>query len=166
MEDVHFSSANDDWATPQPLFDKLAGEFGGFDLDPCCSIASAKCASFFTKAEDGLSRTWAGNVFMNPPYGSAERACVEDCAKRVCPKRGYHLEADRPGIGDWVRKAWDSALAGATVVCLIPARTDASWWHDYAMQGEVRFLRGRIKFVGAKHNAPFPSAVVIFRPPA
>ena len=30
---------------------------------------------------------------------------------------------------------------------------------------EVRFVRGRLRFVGAEHPAPFPSAVVIFRPP-
>jgi hypothetical protein len=50
-------------------------------------------------------------------------------------------------------------------VCLVPARTDTRWWHDYAVQGEIRFIRGRLKFGGHKANAPFPSAVVIFRPP-
>jgi hypothetical protein len=53
------------------------------------------------------------------------------------------------------------------VVCLIPARTDTAWWHDYAAKGEVRFIRGRIKFVDQTGNgsnpAPFPSAIVIFR---
>jgi len=75
---------------------------------------------------------------MNPPYG------------RV--------------IGQWVKKAYESSLDGATVVCLLPARTDTSWWHDYCMKGEIRFVRGRLKFGGARGNAPFPSAVVIFRP--
>ena len=61
-------------------------------------------------------------------------------------------------------KAYRESQAGATVVCLIPSRTDTGWWHDYAMKGEVRFIRGRLKFGGSVWNAPFPNAVVIFRP--
>lgn len=49
------------------------------------------------------------------------------------------------------------------VVCLLPARTDTAWWHDYCMRGEVRFLRGRLKFGNSKNSAPFPSALVIFK---
>ncbi len=48
---------------------------------------------------------------------------------------------------------------------LLPARTDTQWFHTYINNhAEIRFLKGRIKFVGAKHPAPFPSMVVIFRP--
>jgi len=75
---------------------------------------------------------------MNPPYGS--------------------------GIGRWMKKAYRSSLEGATVVCLVPARTCTRWWDEWAMRGEIRFLRGRIRFVGASSSAPFPSAVVVFRP--
>ena len=49
------------------------------------------------------------------------------------------------------------------VVCLLPARTDTAWWHDYVMHGEVHFIRGRLKFGGSKNNAPFPSALVVFK---
>lgn len=82
---------------------------------------------------------------MNPPYGRE--------------------------IIHWMRKAYIASLNGATVVCLVPARTDTTWWHCYAMQGEVRFLRGRIKFTRRterghlrKGPAPFPSAIVVLRP--
>lgn len=64
----------------------------------------------------------------------------------------------------WMRKAYGSAQEGATVVCLVPARTDTDWWHRYAMKGEVRLLRGRLKFGAAETFAPFPSAVIVFRP--
>lgn len=57
----------------------------------------------------------------------------------------------------------ESRREGTTVVCLVPARTDTAWWHNFAMRGEVRFIRGRLKFGNAKSNAPFPSALVIFR---
>lgn len=135
---VHFSSASDDWATPQSFFDALNDEFH-FDLDVCASPENAKCARFFTRDVDGLAYRWSGRCFMNPPYGRQ--------------------------IGKWVAKARRSAEEGATVVCLLPARVDTRWWHDNVIAGgaEVRFVRGRLKFGGAKHGAPFPSAVVIFR---
>jgi phage N-6-adenine-methyltransferase len=125
----------DVWAAPQHVFDELQNEFE-FTLDPCSDGTNAKCETFFTPADDGLSQSWANHtVFMNPPYS-------QNAA--------------------WMRKAYDESI-WPTVVCLVPARTDTRWWHDYAMKGEVRFLRGRLKFGDAKHSAPFPSAVVVFR---
>jgi len=134
--DVMFSSATDEWATPQDFFDKMNAEFH-FETDVCATPQNAKCKRYFTKEQDGLSLPWGGRCWMNPPYGRK--------------------------IGLWVKKAWEAAQTGATVVCLLPARTDTSWWHDYCMKGEVRFVRGRLKFGGSKNPAPFPSAVVIFR---
>ena len=135
---VHFSSATDLHATPQDFFDRLDAEFG-FDLDVCASPENAKCTIYFTKEDDGLSRDWTGVVWLNPPYGRE--------------------------IGRWLRKANESVKDnGATVVCLVPARTDTNWWHEYVIKHEVRFVRGRLKFGNAKNSAPFPSAVVIMRP--
>jgi site-specific DNA-methyltransferase (adenine-specific) len=74
---------------------------------------------------------------MNPPYGRE--------------------------IGKWMQKAYEAAQGGATVVCLVPARTDTRWWHEYAIKHEVRFIRGRLKFNEGKGNAPFPSAVVVMK---
>lgn len=133
---VHFSSATDLWATPQWFFDQLNHEFN-FDLDVCANDENAKCARYFTIDDDGLSQDWNGSCWMNPPYGRE--------------------------IGKWMRKAYESAQDGATVVCLVPARTDTKWWHDYAIKGDVRFIRGRLKFGDSKNSAPFPSAVVIFK---
>lgn len=132
---IHFSSKTDEWSTPQYLFDKLNAEFF-FNLDPCATKENAKCERFFTKEDNGLSKDWSGlRVFMNPPYGKQ--------------------------IRKWVQKAKES---NATVVCLLPARTDTFWWHEYVMGAEVRFIRGRLKFGGSENEAPFPSAIVIFRP--
>jgi len=136
---VHFSSRTDEWPTPQWLFDALHREFG-FTLDPCSTHANAKCPKHYTRVEDGLSRSWADEtVWMNPPYGRE--------------------------IGAWMAKAYRAARDDqATVVCLVPARTDTKWWHDYAMKHEIRLLRGRLQFGDATASAPFPSAVVIMRP--
>jgi site-specific DNA-methyltransferase (adenine-specific) len=132
-------AATVEWETPQPFFDVLDAEFG-FTLDVCASIENAKCARYFTEAIDGLAQDWSGEIcWMNPPYG--------------------------PAIPAWMKKAYESSLEGATVVCLVPSRTDTRWWHDYAEKAsERRFVKGRLKFGGATDSAPFPSVVIVFRP--
>jgi len=131
---THFSSATDMWETPQSLFDELNLEFA-FTCDVCSTDENKKCDYHFTPKDDGLAMFWNGVCWMNPPYGRE--------------------------IVKWMRKAYESRLT-ATVVCLVPARTDTAWWWDYAMKGEIRFIRGRLKFGGHSNSAPFPSAIVIF----
>lgn len=137
---VHTSSSSDEWETPAEFFRTLDREFG-FTLDPCATVENAKAERYFTVAEDGLAQPWSGRVFMNPPYGRA--------------------------IGRWVAKAKREAESNAeVVVCLLPARTDTRWWHDHCeAAAERRFIKGRLVFNGAKHNAPFPNVVVVFRRP-
>ena len=131
-----FSSKSNEWVTPNYVFQQLNREFK-FTLDPCCTKDNKKCKKFYTKKENGLLQDWSKeSVFMNPPYGKE--------------------------IKLWVQKAYEESLKGATVVCLIPARTDTVYWHDYCFKGQVRFIKGRLKFSG-KGSAPFPSAVVIFK---
>lgn len=162
-----------DWETPHDLFEKLWDEFGGFDLDPCCSpghytecrIVAEGGYSFY---ETGLTAKWFGKVYMNPPYGRAISQWIEKAVSEV-EKKNAEL-----------------------VVALLPARVDVKWWHKYVglnhvwtprfddghpsiVDGEktaftgtmradaVRFLAGRLKFVGAKASAPFPSAIVVWK---
>jgi phage N-6-adenine-methyltransferase len=136
VENVHFSSKTDLWATPQEFFDKYDKIFN-FEVDVCATKENAKCDKFFTQEDDGLSQEWEGVCWMNPPYGR--------------------------DIGKWMKKAYESSLEGATVVCLVPSRTDTKWWHDYSMKGDIEFIKGRLKFGGSKNSAPFPSAVVVFK---
>ena len=137
MNAVMFSSKTDNWATPQDFFDQLDAEFG-FTLDPCADDLNRKCAKYFTKESDGLAQSWEGEtVFCNPPYG------------RELPK--------------WIKKGHDEAKH-ATVVQLTPARTDTRAFHDDIYgKAEIRFIRGRLKFGGAKNSAPFPSMVVVYK---
>lgn len=136
LEAMH-SSRSVEWSTDPAVFAELNAEFG-FDLDPCATPDNAKCSRFFTREDDGLGQQWTGRVFMNPPYGRE--------------------------IWLWMRKAWKASQTTAElVVCLVPARTDTAWWHDFASRGEIRFVRGRLRFGGVTNSAPFPSAVVVFR---
>jgi len=135
---VHFASKKDDWETPQPFFDHLNEEFL-FRMDVCATPDNSKLPVFLTPEENALELPWISVAWMNPPYG------------RV--------------IARWVKKALDETHRGVTVVCLLPARTDTKWWHDYVMNAaEIRLVKGRLKFGGHVNSAPFPSAVVIFRP--
>lgn len=82
-----------------------------------------------------------GAVFCNPPYGRE--------------------------IGKWVAKAHAEAKSGRTVVLLIPARTDTSYFHDHIYgYAEIRFIRGRLRFTDEAGipfpPAPFPSMLVIY----
>lgn len=147
-----YSSASDDWPTPQDFYDRLDAEFG-FVVDACSSTTNHKAELFYAldhldhERRDGLAGDWAadahaagGSVWMNPPYGRT--------------------------IADWMRKAHATARSGATVACLVPVRASSGWWHDLVLitGAEVRYVRGRLTFGTAKTSAPFASAVVIYRP--
>ena len=128
-----FSSKTDLWETPQDLFDKYDAIYH-FETDVCALTENAKCKRFFTPEMDGLKQEWTGVCWCNPPYGRQ--------------------------IGKWVEKAVKSF---ATVVMLLPARTDTKWFHDWVLPyGKIEFLRGRLKFGGCNNSAPFPSMIVIF----
>lgn len=130
------TSNTDLWSTPRDFFNDYNAIYQ-FDVDVCATAENALCAKFYSPEDNGLSKEWHGVCWMNPPYGRE--------------------------IGKWMKKAYESSLHGATVVCLVPARTDTAWWHDYAMKGNIEFIRGRLKFGSSKNSAPFPSAVVVFQ---
>jgi len=133
-----FSSATEEWATPQDFFNALDAEFH-FTLDPCSTDENAKCVKHYTKEQDGLAQDWTGEtVFCNPPYG------------REMPK--------------WIKKCYEHYTGGGIAVMLIPARTDTKAFHEYIYgKAEIRFIKGRLKFGGSHNSAPFPSMVVVFK---
>ncbi len=152
-----FGKESDNWETPQAFYNALDDEFS-FDVDVAATAENHKCGFWFTAADDALSFGWAkwaeglGLVFpptcwLNPPYSK----CREFIAKAVAEAR-----------------------KGCTVVCLVPSRTDTKWWHAHVWDAEkhtprpgveLRFVPGRLKFGNGKNSAPFPSVVIVFRPP-
>ena len=151
-----FSSLDETWTTPRAFFEDLDAEFG-FTLDSCAFKKSTLVpANWYgpdhsdPQRRDALVRDWAadvgeGAVWMTPPYGR--------------------------GIGMWMHAAVAASDAGATVVALVPSRTDTRWMWDTAFtreaagRAEVRFVQGRLKFGAGIGSAPFPSVVIIFTPP-
>lgn len=135
--------ASTEWETPQDFFDALDKEFC-FELDACATKENAKCDYFFTKEKNALTRNWHYffSVFVNPPYDKS--------------------------INEWLKKSYETAQKGSTVVCLIQGRSsDTRWWHDYVMKAsEVRYIKDRLHFgINKKFSrANISSIVVIFRP--
>lgn len=143
---VHFSSGKDDWETPDDLFATYNHLFN-FTLDAAGNERNHKCSTWFGPggvAEDALSADWGsyirrGNIWLNPPYS-----------------RGLQMA--------FVAKAAACQdISAFKVVCLLPARTDTKLFHELIQPlGNITFLKGRVKFVGAAHGAPFPSMIVVF----
>lgn len=134
--DGRWHSRGSDWSTPQELFDELDKEFH-FDLDVCASDWNAKCKNYLS--ENSLDLPWRNRNWMNPPYGKV--------------------------LNEWMKKAYEESLKGKVVVCLVPAATDTAWWHDYALKGEIRYIRGRPRFVtkeGTWQQTFSPSVIVVF----
>lgn len=134
-----FSSNSDNWETPQVLFDRLNAHYH-FTVDVCATYENAKVEKFFTPEMDGLKQDWQGVCWCNHPYGRE--------------------------IGKWVEKAIYSMKHGATIVMLLPARTDTKWFHQYLYNKpgvHIIFLEGRLKFGKAQNSAPFPSMLAILR---
>lgn len=133
----HTSGAHtsDDWITPLDLIERL----GLFDLDPCSSRTQPwPCANTrWTEDDDGLSREWFGQVWLNPPYGRSTATWMEKLAKH--------------GNG----------------VALIFARTETQMFfnHVWPKASTILFLRGRLTFYRpdgtiAPHNSGGPSVLV------
>ncbi len=135
-----FDAKTIEWATPMDFFKPLNDEFN-FTLDVCATHENKKVDKCYILTENGLVQSWKDNVcWMNPPYG---RDMVQ-----------------------WLEKAkYEADYFGVITVCLIPARTNTSWWHKICLKSaEIRFVLGRPKFGDASHGLPFPLAVVVFAP--
>ena len=124
--------------TPKYLFDRISSIFN-FSLDVCALPENAKCESYYTPKDDGLSKPWRGGVWCNPPYGRE--------------------------ISSWVKKAYEESQKeyNSFVLMLLPARTDTRWWWEY-VQGKATlfFIKGRVKFGDHNVGAPFPSVLALY----
>jgi phage N-6-adenine-methyltransferase len=124
------ANGSDEYSTPPGVFRKFGANC---TLDVCATPGKAMCAEHFTKGTDGLKQRWVGTVWMNPPFSDLHR---------------------------WCAKAYEYAKSGGKVVALLPAWTDAPWFHEFVALGKITFLRGKLSYVGRRGYAPFPSMIV------
>lgn len=128
--------ASDDWYTPPEIFAALGLRF---DLDPCSPGPGhwVPADRIYTKADDGLSRPWAGLVFMNPPFGS------------------------RNGHVPWLTRFLDHGNG----VAIVRAYTSSGWWHEHMPRAEaILFPAGKTKFIrpdGSVGKSPGHGVVLI-----
>lgn len=114
-KELMFSSKSCEWETPLALFNKLNDKYN-FTLDVCATQLNTKVKSnYYSQKDDGLKKVWRNEIcWMNPPYGRE--------------------------IGKWVEKAFltvvDPLSIYTVVVCLLPARTDTKWFHNYCTKGD------------------------------
>ncbi len=144
----------DDRATHPELFGQLHRRFT-FTVDVAAAPHNTKLPRYFTRDQDGLSQSWAGEtVWCNPPYSD---------------------------IQPWVAKAWTEAPLAGDIVMLVPAnRTEQRWWHDLVEPYRdragspltVEFLPGRIRFlkrgqtvIGPNERPPFGCCLLIWHRP-
>lgn len=137
-----FSSDRTDWETPQSYFNKLNEKYH-FTLDAAASDENHKVNRYFTKENSALENSWGDSseiVFINPPYGR--------------------------NMYEWFKKVFEEQQDGKTIVCLVPARTDTKWFHEFIYhKAEIVFIKGRIKYeLNGKQQgpAPFPSMIVVY----
>lgn len=147
MNKVLLSSETNEWYTPKHIFKQIENLFEiNFTLDPCATKESTKCELYYTKEDNGLTKSWKGEyVFINPPY-----------SRDLQPK--------------FIKKAFLESIDNNTMcVLLIPSRTDTKIMHEYIFDKATRiiFIEGRIKFdkpndEKTSAKAPFPSMLVLF----
>lgn len=128
-----FKSTNQTWETPDGLFKKINKEFN-FTRDVCATAENTKCDQFWTENDSCLDKEWDGVNWMNPPYKDMKK---------------------------FIKKAFEQRF-NAITVCLVPARTNTKWWHEWCMKGEILFICGRPVFKGCKYGLPQPLSLVIF----
>lgn len=182
------SSISPTWETPDDLFAALHEEFR-FDLDAAAQASNAKLPRFHEPPEF-IAALYAAEADLRLQLAAAKHYGNDDLAKsladtaRVCHRdllaeqRTYLRSVQwasstflNPPYGDelplWLEACVRQAQQGCSVVALVPARLDTAWWCDAEDAAhEQRRIRGRIKFKGGKSCAPFPSAVLVFRPEA
>jgi hypothetical protein len=136
------SSDSEHWNTPDNVLE-LVRRVAAIGLDPCSNSTSRVKAAVEWQLErdgDSLQKEWRshGLVFVNPPYGRA--------------------------LKPWATKMHYEGSFGASIIGLVPARTDTAWFEYLWSANALCFWYGRLKFSGAENSAPFPSCLPYWGP--
>lgn len=127
------SAKSDRWFTPPRYIEAARSTLGVIDLDPAsepAANAAVKANRFFSRAEDGLSRSWHGStVFCNPPYGRAPG--IPSVAGAFAAKMIFEFSRGHFGAG----------------ILLVNASTSEDWFQPL-FDFPICFTDHRIHFVG------------------
>jgi hypothetical protein len=138
---------SDEYATPPSIWRPLARAVNGFDLDPASGAESTPIASTrFTKVDDGLSKSWFGTVWLNPPFGDSSGT-------------------GRSGRQTWLRKARKEADRDEVglITMLLPVDTSTDWFHRHVVDADtICFLSSRPQFQGESVHTGFACMILVY----
>lgn len=133
-----FSHKSIEYYTPPAYIEAARHVLGYIDLDPAsCHYAQTwiQAGTYFTKNMDGLSRSWFGRVFLNPPYSKTRGRSNQEI---------------------WSRKLEDEIDAGhvEAAVLLVKAALGYNWFEHLFARYPVCFTRDRIRFLTVDGEMP------------
>lgn len=140
------ASESNEWYTPARYLEAARRVLGGFDLDPASNPTAnqtVQATTCYTIDDDGLSKDWAGRVWLNPPYGGMS--------------------------GPFAARLLEHFVAGkvpAAVLLVNANSTDAGWFQPL-WNFLLCFTNHRINFVspvGAESGSTHGSVFVYFGP--
>lgn len=153
---INQTSGNQEYFTPPYVIEAARATMGGIDLDPAsCAKANeiVRADKFFTKEDNGLSHQWAGNVWMNHPFGDEEKACKSKCKKKRCKIRGFCITEDIPGNSAWVSKLVRSyEVGGVTQACCIVFASTSEAWFQVFRPYWICYLSPRVNYLDEQGN--------------
>lgn len=62
-----------EWYTPPDIIERVKQVLGTIHIDPASNDKAQQwinARTYYTEKDNGLKRTWQGNLWLNPPYGS------------------------------------------------------------------------------------------------
>lgn len=137
------NSGNNEWYTPAEFIEAAVDVMGCIDLDPASNpIANkvVKADKYYTAEDNGLDKTWSGNVWLNPPYASDLIGKFAD--KLLLEKENY-----------------------TQAIVLVNNATETEWFNKIvSIASAVCFPKSRVKFYmpDGKTGAPLQGQAVLY----
>jgi DNA N-6-adenine-methyltransferase (Dam) len=139
---------SNEWYTPSKYVEAAREVMGTIDLDPAsCALANetVRATRYYTQEDDGLTKEWHGNVWLNPPFN-----------------RLHQSEVGRSSIIQfWIQhllKEYQHKRVRQAIL-LFPLRLETQWF-QLLWPFPHCFPKGRIIFdqpQGRKESPPFGS---------
>lgn len=142
---VSHNSGENEWYTPPEYIKAATAVMGRIDLDPASSKKAndtVKASKYYSKQDDGLSKVWAGKVWMNPPYASG---------------------LIRLFVGKFVSHVDNGDIKEGIV--LVNNATETNWFNELiSVASAAVFPSGRVKFLDADGNqgAPLQGQAIVY----